>query len=277
MEPYTLLYPQDGLIPLVVDSPHSGEWYPDDFGHACTQAQLETGCDRLVHDLFMGTIVMGGTLLHAHFPRAYIDTNRAIDDIDPELLAGPWPTPLKPGQKSELGLGLIRRLALPGVPVYDRKLSVAEVQHRIDTYYRPYHAALKAELDQCHQEAGVVLHINAHSMKAVGNEMGTDAGQRRPDFCISDYHGTTSATSLTEFVAERLRSLGYDARINDPYFGAEIVRRYGRPAEGRHSIQIEVNRSLYMNEETRLPIHRYTEIKQHLTYLLMGIRDMLTG
>ncbi|MDX2102555.1 MAG: N-formylglutamate amidohydrolase [Alphaproteobacteria bacterium] len=277
MEPYQLLYPQDALIPLVVDSPHSGEWYPDDFGFACRKDQLAQSCDTLVHDLFMGTIVMGGTLLYANFPRCYIDTNRAVDDIDPEMLAEPWPTPLKPGQKSGFGMGLIRKMALPDVPVYGRKLSVAEVKRRIDYYYMPYHEALKAELDQCHQEAGVVLHINAHSMKSVGNEMGTDPGQKRPDFCISDYRGTTSASSLTEFAADQLRRFGYDVRINDPYLGAEIIRRYGRPADGRHSIQIEINRALYMNEEYRTPIGRYTEVKQHITYMLMGIRDLLTG
>ncbi len=267
--------PTGTAIPLVLDSPHSGTDYPADFGTVADPETLRTCEDTHVHDLVRGGLGLGAVLVHAQFPRSYIDANRAVDDIDPELLDEPWPGPLAPGQKSRLGLGLIRRLCAPGMPMYDRKLSVAEVQGRIDRCYQPYHAAVADALDRTHQRFGRVFHIDCHSMKSLGNEMGTDPGAARPDFCISDQHGRTSDPAFPKLVADHLTALGYEARINDPYQGAELVRRYGRPAENRHSIQIEIKRSLYMDERSRVPNDGYGRVKADLTATLAAVRTWI--
>lgn len=264
-------------IPLVLDSPHSGTDYPADFRFSCDFPTLRTAEDTFVEDLFGVAPALGATLVHARFPRSYIDVNRALDDIDPAMIDGTWPAPLKPGQKSALGLGLIRRLCVPGMPMYDRRLTVAEVQQRIDSYYRPYHAALSDVLDALHRRFGGVWHIDCHSMKSVGNEMAADRGSVRPDFCVSDFRGATAEPAFTRFAAERLTAMGYDARINDPYLGVQIVRTYGRPAERRHSIQIEVNRALYMDEATLRPTAGYATLKRDLTRLLESVRDWIAG
>jgi N-formylglutamate amidohydrolase len=274
-EPVLIERPRGAAIPLVLDSPHSGTWYPDDFDYVCDGELLKTAEDTHVEDLFGAGPDLGAVMVHARFPRSYIDVNRAADDIDPGMLDGSWPMPLNPGPKSGFGLGLIRNLCVPRMPVYDRKLSVAEVQGRIDGYYRPYHAALSAELDALHARFGQVWHVDCHSMQAVATDMAPDSGKTRPDFCVSDYRGTSADPAFTRFAADQLSGMGYEARINDPYFGVEIVRRYGRPAERRHSIQIEVKRSLYMDEKTRGRNAGYATVRRDLTRLLEAIKGWI--
>ncbi len=258
-------------VPLVFDSPHSGDLYPADFGTVAPIWPLRTGEDAFIDELYAAAPLHGAVLIAAEFPRSYIDTNRDVLDIDPELLAEPWPVPLKPSQKTELGLSLIRRLAVPGQPMYDRRLSVAEVQARITRYYEPYHDALKIALDGLHQRFGAVWHVDCHSMKSVGSTMSTDNGARRPDFVISDRDGTTCAPAFIGLVVGLLRERGYSVNVNDPYKGAELVRRHGRPAEHRHALQIEVNRALYMDEVHITRTEGFPKLKADIDLLIAAL------
>jgi N-formylglutamate deformylase len=242
--------PQGAAVPVVLDSPHSGSVYPTDFRPAVALTLLRGGEDRFIDELFAHAPRHGATLIAARFARTYIDPNRARLDLDPDLLAEPWPEPLQPSEKSAMGVGLIFRLIGDGIPIYDRLLSVAEVRHRIDHYWRPYRDALQAALDAAHRTHGAVWHINCHSMTSVGNVLSPDPGRPRPDMVLGDLHGRSCAPEFTTFVAAVLEGLGYSVAINDPYAGAELVERHGDPAAGRHSLQIEVKRSLYMDEET---------------------------
>lgn len=141
-DPYELSLPTATAIPLICDSPHSGVIYPADFQSCLPVSLLRAGEDTWVHELWQAIPSVGGTLLAANFPRSYIDPNRTLDDLDPDMLAEPWPHgELNPTIKSRLGIGLLWSMAR-GRPVYDRKLWVAEVENRIGTYYEPYHAAL---------------------------------------------------------------------------------------------------------------------------------------
>jgi N-formylglutamate deformylase len=259
-------------VPLVFDSPHSGAQYPADFGYACPLALLRTAEDAYVDELYGAAPSHGATLLGALFPRSYLDVNRALDDLDAALLAEPWPSPLNPGEKTRAGIGLIRRLAKPGIPVYDRKLGRAEVEGRIGTYYHPYHQALSHTCDRLHAKFGTLWHVNCHSMQAVGNANSVDgAGTKRADFVLGDRDGSTCAGEFTEFVAGILRERGYDVRINSPYKGVEIVRLHGRPAENRHSLQIEVNRRLYMNEATLEKNEHWPRLLADITFLVENL------
>jgi len=242
--------PREREVPLVFDSPHSGTEYPDDFDHTCPRHVLRTAEDTYVHELYAAAPAHGATLIGALFPRSYIDANRHVGDIDAALLAEPWPHPLNPGVKTKMGMGLIRRLAVPKLPVYSRKLGIAEVQARIDRYYHAYHVELASAADRLHARFGGVWHVNCHSMKSVSNGMAAEGpGVPRVDFVLGDRDGSTCAPELTTFVRDFLTKRGYDVRINDPYKGVELVRRHGRPRDNRHSLQIEVNRKLYMDEE----------------------------
>ncbi len=240
--------PDEAAVPLVLDSPHSGRAMPPDFRAARTEAELREFEDCFIDELFGAVTVRGAPLLAANFPRTYLDVNRDAADIDPALLAEPWPDPLRPGSKSTIGKGLIWRTLEGGLPVYERKLSVAEVQQRIARCHAPYHAALKALLDGAHARFGRVLHINCHSMGPTTSvTIEGVAGQPRADFVLGDRDGSTCDPSITEFVRAHLAGLGYDVRVNDPFKGVELVRAYSDPARGRHSLQLEVNKRLYMD------------------------------
>jgi N-formylglutamate deformylase len=269
--PFVLHAPTTAALPLVLDSPHSGEHYPDDFDHAPPRALVRQAEDTHVARLYGFAPKLGATLVEATFPRAYIDANRSLDDIDPAMLADPWPTPLAASPKTAKGIGLLWRIARDGAPMYSRKLTAAEVQRRIDRWYRPYHAALEAELDALHRVFGAVWHIDCHSMPAVGDAYADDAGRRRKDFVLGDRDGTTCAPEFTALVSRTLEGLGYSVAINDPYKGVEIVRRYGRPAERRHSLQIELNRRLYMDETTLAPTEGYAQLAADLAQMLAAV------
>ncbi|BBK37656.1 hydrolase [Allostella sp. ATCC 35155] len=271
-QPVFVRPPSVAAVPLVLDSPHSGDAYPDDFRAACDRGLLRQAEDAWVDELWAGAAGLGATMVAAGFPRAYIDPNRALEDMDPALLDEPWPHPLAPGDKSGRGIGLIWRLIKGEVPIYDRKLSVAEVEARIDRYWRPYQAALDAAVEAAHARFGKVWHIDCHSMQSTGNKRSVDGdGTPRADFVLGDRDGTTCEPEFTGFVAERVAAMGYSVKVNDPYKGVEIVRRLGRPADGRHSLQIELNRALYMDEEAHRKIPRFEQLQADLTRLAAEI------
>jgi N-formylglutamate deformylase len=271
-----LRHPPSGtVLPLVLDSPHSGETYPEDFDHAPPRALVRRAEDTHVGRLYAAAPSYGATLIEARFPRAYIDPNRSLGDIDPALVADAWPHPLTPSRKTELGIGLVWRLAEGGVPMYARRLTAAEIERRIASCYVPYHAALAAEIDACHRAFGAVWHLDCHSMPAFGDAMSDDPGRARADFVLGDRDGTTCTADFTGFVADTLRGFGYRVAVNDPYKGVEIVRRHGRPAERRHSLQIEVNRRLYMDAATLAPNAGYARLEADLGRLCAALASFV--
>lgn len=262
----------DAPLPLIVDSAHSGRKYPADFRYACPLPDLAKMEDRYVDDLFSAAPDHGASLLHAHFARSYIDLNRAIDDIDPRLLGDSWPHEthgvIRPTARSDSGIGLICRLTRPGLPVYNRTLASAEIVHRIEHYYKPYHAALESFLDSAHYRFGAVWHISAHSMpsaSAIPKRALKLAGREAApsDFVLGDRDGTTAGRDFVHAIRDYLKKQGFRVSINDPYKGVELIRRYAQPTRGRHSLQIEINRALFMDEETgeKNPFYRKTKEK----------------
>jgi N-formylglutamate deformylase len=274
--PFTLSLPEGEPVPLVCDSPHSGVLYPDDFGHVVPFEQLRGAEDTDVHVLWQALPSVGATLLAANFPRAYIDPNRDIDDIDPAMLAGPWPTPLHPGEKTRLGIGLIWRDAGKNGkwPIYARQLPVAEVQQRIAAYHAPYHAAMREQIEAAHARFGAVWHLNLHSMPADSYE-GLQIQSDHPlaDFVLGDRDGTTAAPDFTALVAEALRRRGFSVALNDPFKGVALIARLGRPAERRHSLQVEIHRGLYMNEATRERSAGFPALQNALAAVSRDIAD----
>jgi len=261
--------PQSGHVPVVFDSPHSGRIYPANFDYICPADLLRQAEDSYVDELFASAPDQGAVLLCALFPRSFIDVNRAQDDIDPDMLDGPWPGLLSPSEKSMLGMGLIRSLCRPGMPMYQGRLPVARALERVERYWRPYHEQLAGLLDALHARFGAVWHVNCHSMPTIPGVM--DDRGNGPDFVLGDRDGTTCEAAFTRFVADTLRDMGYRVKLNDPYKGVELVRRYSRPTRGRHSLQIEVHRRLYMNEETLERHSGFERLRQDIDRLIGAI------
>ena len=270
-------HPRGEARPIVVESPHSGMEFPPDFRPAAPYGAIQTTWDAFVDELWGDAPAAGATLLRATFPRAYVDVNRAEDDIDETLLSEPWPVALTPTDYTKRGMGLIRRNALPDVPMYDRALSVAEVQGRIASYYRPYREAVRREIDAAHARSGIVFHVDCHSMKSRGNAMNVDNGAARPDLVISDRHGTTADPAHTTWACDWFRARGFSVQMNVPYQGGDLVRSFGSPSGGRHSIQIEINRGIYMDESAFTRGPRFAVIRQHCADFVRDLAERATA
>ncbi len=265
--------PEGTALPVVFDSPHSGCVYPQDFGHSLALEHVRLSEDAFIDELFGAAPACGAVLIRALFPRSYIDPNRAPDDLDPAMFDEPWPGAINPGPKTRLGVGLIPKRE-PGGMMYNRQLSIDEVRRRINEYWRPYHQTVCGALDACHKGFGTVWHLNCHSMPSMSTEVSPEGpGVRRPEICLGDRDATTCAPEFTHVVAETFDSLGYQVTVNSPYKGVELVRRYSDPAIGRHSLQIEINRALYMDEKRIERGDGFDELSRNITEVIRKICD----
>ena len=265
-----------GTRALGLDSPHSGTRYPDDFRSACDLQTLRRAEDTHVDQLYAFAPALGVHWIEAFFPRSYLDANRSLAEIDESLIDGDWPgqRPMTDTERAKvrLGKGLIWRLTDDGLPVYDRLLGVDEVSRRIERCWQPYHAAVAQAIEAAHAAHGYSLHINCHSMPAVAASHATDfPGLVHADFVVGNRDHSTSSPRLAELVCHWLRERGYSVWLNHPYKGVELVRRYGRPAEQRHSLQLEVNRRLYMDERTLACHQGFASLKRDLRDLVQQL------
>ncbi|MEO8923841.1 MAG: N-formylglutamate amidohydrolase [Caldimonas sp.] len=267
---FTLHGPAEPRTPLVLDSPHSGFDFPDDFGAAVSEFELRDGEDCFVDELWLPAIERGVGLIAARAPRTYIDCNRHAGDVDLALLeGGVWPDEHVPSGKARLGKALIWRSLDDGRDIYDRKLGVDEVRTRIERYHRPYHRALQERIEATHARFGASWHIDCHSMNAVAGAQGEGgAGTPRADIVLGDRDGTTCDAAFTEFVRGHLAGCGYEVKINDPYKGVELVRAYSNPARRRMSLQLEVNKRLYMDQSTRAKTAGFSTLQNDLSSLV---------
>lgn len=275
-EPYILSKPTVPVIPLICDSPHSGVMYPADFNACIPMSILRSGEDTFVEELWASIPDVGGTLLAATFPRTYIDPNREVTDIDPDMLAEPWPHVLSPTEKSSRhGHGLIWK-TVRETPIYDRKLWVAEVENRIGSYYWPYHTTLNELIEEAVRNFGCVWHLNLHSMPSDTYEMlGVTPDIALADFVLGDRNGTTCDPTLLGIVEDFLQTAGHTVARNEPYRGATLVKQAGRPHENRNSLQIEINRKLYMNETTYEKSSDFDELQETLENLSLHIAQFV--
>ena len=268
--------PRSAAVPLVLDSPHSGRSFPGDFGAAVSEAELREGEDCYVDELYAGAAELGVPLLAALWPRTYLDPNRHAGDVDLDLIDGAWPGEYRPSGKAKVGKSLIWRTLEDGRPIYSAKLRPECVRERIENFHAPYHRAIRDLLDGTHAKFGRVYHINCHSMRAVAGKQSDDGeGNVRADLVLGDRDGTTCAPAFTEFVRGVLAGMGYRVKVNDPYKGVELVRAYSDPKAGRHSLQIEINKRLYMDEATLRKSAGFPALQGNLRLLLEEIRKFI--
>lgn len=262
-----------GATPIVLDSPHSGTAYPEDFRHARELAELRQAEDTHVEKLYDFAPALGVAWIEALFPRSYLDANRNTTEIDTTLFDEPWEDPLETSEKAlskvRLGKGLIWRCTDDGRAIYDRKLTASEVRRRIDSCWKPYHAAVAQAIEEAHARHGYSIHLNCHSMPAVAGAYATEfPGMAHADFVVGNRDESTSSGALAHIVVGHFRALGYSVDYNHPYKGVELVRRYGDPQRHRHSIQLEINRKLYMDETTLEPTAGFGKLRGDLRTLV---------
>jgi N-formylglutamate deformylase len=251
MESASIHLPEHDPAPLLYNSPHSGRLYPEDFHTRLTDAVLRRGEDAYVDELILPAVTCGVAVMTATCPRCYIDVNREPDDIDPAVLAEPWPLPLRPSDTSARGAGLVRRLLEPGVEIHARRLTVEDVCRRIESVYEPYHRRLGVLVNQVRRIRGFVWMVDWHSMASAGagpNPVGDHAPH--PDIVVSDLDGTSASPDFTARVVDAFQGFGYRVAVNHPDKGGTILRRYANPRRGVHVLRITINRRLYLNEDT---------------------------
>ncbi|RMD64183.1 MAG: N-formylglutamate amidohydrolase [Alphaproteobacteria bacterium] len=248
---HEVITPQRQNLPLVFASPHSGAHYPLEF-IAASQLDplaLRRSEDSFVDELFGWAPRLGAPLIRALFPRAMIDANREPYELDPGMFEDalpPYANTASP--RVAAGLGTIARVVANGADIYRTKLRFAEALRRLRLYYWPYHRALGGLINQTRRQFGGCILIDCHSMPSVGGPMDRDNGHRRVDFVLGNCHGTSCAPVVIDTAERTLRALGYHVARNAPYAGGFVTRHYGRPIEGVHTLQIEINRALYMDE-----------------------------
>lgn len=271
--PVEVLAPPALATPFVFASPHSGRRYPGELlrmsrldRHALRQSE-----DCYVDLLFDDAPLFGAPLLRALFPRAYVDVNRSRHELDPRMFADQLPKSIDARSNRVLaGLGVIPRIVADGKDIYGRKLNYFEARRRLAACYDPYHRAVGDLLGTSRQKFGCAILIDCHSMPSAGVAPFRD-GDRRIDFVLGDRFGSSCAPGLVSLVEVSLSRMGYQVSRNAPYAGGFVAAAYGRPADGIHVLQIEINRALYLDEARLARTPGYDTLKSDLRRLISEI------
>ncbi|MBA4209449.1 MAG: N-formylglutamate amidohydrolase [Parvibaculum sp.] len=256
--PLAVEKPAGQRIPFVFSSPHSGRSYPEGFVSASNldPVTLRRSEDCFVEELFGGAVELGAPLLHALFPRAFLDANREPYELDPTMFAEPLPPHVNTRSlRVAGGLGTIARVVADSAEIYREPLAYADVERRIRHLYMPFHETLRGLLEETLAAFGYAVLIDCHSMPSVGGPADDDNGSNRADIVLGDRYGTSCAAALSAEAERIFTRLGYSVVRNNPYAGGFNTEHYGKPGRGLHALQIELNRALYM-DEARLEHHK---------------------
>ena len=273
-EAYTLYTPAERRTPVVFSSPHSGRDYAAEFLKASIldPHMIRSSEDAFVDDLFRAAPEHGAPLLTARAPRAFIDLNRAVDELDPAVIEGISRSPHNPRVAS--GLGVIPRVVAGGRPIYRGKLSLAEAEDRLARHWHPYHAALKALTDESHTQFGQAILIDCHSMPHEAIESHARPGLPRPQVVLGDRFGAAAARDVINQVEAAFIRAGLRVSRNAPFAGAYITQAYGRPSRGFHVVQVEIDRALYMDEAKIEPSADFDAFRALITGVIAEITEI---
>lgn len=276
--PFQVLRPVSQSTPFIFCSPHSGSIYPRAFveGSRLDANSLRKSEDVAVDQLFSGVAGLGAPLLAARFPRAYLDVNREPYELDPVLFGGRLP-PYANSQSMRVagGLGTIARIVADAEEIYapDRRPTLEAALQRVDLLYKPFHAALADLIISTRERFGIAILIDCHSMPSTS--MGRPGNASRPDIVLGDRFGASCDSRVTRVVRDTIAGLGLNVQLNRPYAGGFITEHYGRPYEGVHSLQIEINRALYLDEATFQPSPGFQPLRHGITAFVARMMNEL--
>src|SRR5216684_4074138 len=267
--------PPRHAIPLVIASPHSGSDYSEDFlaSARLDPLTLRRSEDSFVDAIFAAAPDLGAPLLAARFPRAYLDVNREAWELDPAMFAD-----LLPGfvnarsPRVRMGLGTIARVVASGEEIYARKLRFAEARQRVDALYHPYHHALRRLVDETEATFGGYLLLDCHSMPSAASAV---SGQDGADIVLGDCYGAACGPRIVEAARGFLAERNFAVVLNAPYAGGFTTSHYGSPQRARHALQIEINRSLYMDERRYRRKPSFERLAAEMTALVEHLGRMM--
>jgi len=271
---YHLVFPQKRSTSVVFASPHSGRDYPKWFiqRSRLDEMTIRSSEDAYVDQLFASATQMGAPFICAGAPRAFVDLNRGPDELDPALIDGVRPSGHNPRVAS--GLGVIPRVVANGQAIYLGKLPRSEAERRIETYWQPYHATLRAQLDQAHAQFGEAILVDCHSMPHEAMDAIARGGGRRPQVVLGDRFGASADGEIVDRIEAAFRRAGLEVARNAPFAGAYVTQTYGRPARGRHAVQVEIDRALYMDERRIKPASNFVEFQTLMTSVIAEIAEI---
>ncbi|SFT54430.1 N-formylglutamate amidohydrolase [Sedimentitalea nanhaiensis] len=271
---FDLILPKRRLSGVVFASPHSGNCYTPAFLRQTPLDHLaiRSSEDAYVDQLFGSAPEYGVPLLCAAMPRAYVDLNRSPDELDPALIEGA----VRRGQNPRVasGLGVIPRVVANGRAIYTGKLPMAEAQHRIDRYWRPYHQTLQDLLDQAHRDFGQAILIDCHSMPHEAMDGVARNSRRCPEIVLGDRFGAAAGGEIVDRIEAAFSAAGLAVVRNAPFAGAYITQAYGRPSRRQHAVQVEIDRSLYLDERQVRPNANFDSLRRALRQVIAEIAEI---
>lgn len=275
--PFTILLPKKQTSPVVYASPHSGNLYPESF---LAQADLDPVSlrkseDAFVDELYESCVEKGSPFLKANYPRAFVDLNREPYELDPMMFDAPLPSYVNTDSpRAKAGLGTIAKIVTSGFYIYRGKLKFEEVRDRVEHLYHPYHAKLRELIENTRLQFGGCLLVDCHSMPSV-TDINRARGKKLPcDIVLGDRYGTSCAPWITDLAEESLIKEGFKVRRNTPYAGGYTTEHYSAPDQKVHTLQIEINRDLYMDEEHITRLDSLHTVKHRLNHLIESLNTI---
>lgn len=274
---YDLFMPSHRSTSVVFASPHSGRAYGWAFlrRSVLDERTIRSSEDAFVDKLFAAAPDHGAPLLAARAPRAFVDLNRSADELDPALVRGITRGGHNPRVSS--GLGVIPRVVAGGREIYRGKLTLAEAQARLQEHWYPYHARLRALLDESVALFGQAILVDCHSMPHEAVQTLCRTGTAKPEIVVGDRFGASASDEVVSRIEAAFRAEGFTVGRNTPFAGAYTAQAYGRPSRARHVVQIEIDRSLYMDEARIEPNANFDQMRAVLGRIVAEIAEIGRG
>ena len=261
------------MKPFFISIPHAGEKVPEEVTWLSTLPENILMCDvdRYVNDLYLPAAnSLGVPAIVTEWHRYVVDCNRLPEDIDQNSVEGSANGP------GAFTIGFHWSQTTTGAPLMPKPISMELHNLLTEKYYRPFHAEILNMRESLKKQFGKVYHLDAHSMPSKGTEAHRDSGADRPQIVVSDRDGTSCETAFKDIVIRAYESVGFRVAYNWPYKGGRVTELYGKPQENFHALQVEMNRSLYMDEISKQKkAEEFSDIQKRVHQALARIWEQL--
>lgn len=266
---------QKPKFPIVLSSPHAGSFFPEEFlqNSALSEKELKSSEDCFVTELVKPASDEGIPLISMNVARSFVDVNRDKIELDNSMFYNAPTSNDANSRRCRVGLGVLHRVIYPNKNIYDGLLNYDEAMERIQKVYDVYHKRLTQLVENCVRKFGVCYIVDCHSMPSIICNI---MNETKPlDFCICNLFDESCPPDVSRFLREKLENCGYKTEYNRPYSGAYITFNYCQPRRKIYTLQLEVNRQLYMNERTYKKNKHFQELNSNLSKILIELGNFL--